>query len=1240
MNSKKMRKLLRDPKLFFKDMLHKKLPKKSSVAPTLVKKNGNYSYSVVAAVYGVEKYLDDFFKSLINQSLDFKSHIQLVMVDDGSPDASAEIIKKWQKKYPSNIVYVKKENGGQASARNLGMDYATGEWLAFVDPDDFLDSDYIYEVDKLLTKQENELLFVSCNTIFFHEDKNQFSDSHPLNYRFKKENVIQVTDENIFYQLSASSVFFNFSKIRAHGLKFHEDIKPNFEDGEFVSRLLLSESGSYISYLPTAKYYYRKRSDGTSTLDNSFLDERRYAQLIDNGYLRLLSKSKNELGVIPRWLQSTMLYELVWIVKSILSNGHKLNFMTEEIKEEYIRKIRKLASFIDDDLILSYSLAGCWFFHKVGILGFFKGEKPDFLIAYAESWDDKKKLLCVKYFWCGDLPSESIFIGGKEVFPMYAKKRRHDFLGYEFVCERILWIPLPDLEESFILKLDDEFSKITLKGKQFGPEITCNKFINVLKKSDIDLKKINILAKPLRSQAVNVSSRKRFKESWIFMDRDTLADDNAEHLYRYVSINHPEINSFFVLRKKSSHWNRLERDGFKLLEFDSEDHRVAILNAKFIISSHADGYAMNPLPRKDFGDMLNYKYIFLQHGVTKDDLSKWLNPKPIDFFVTATQHEYKSIVEDGGNYKFCENEVFLTGFPRHDQLLKLNSTRDSGERKNIVIMPTWRNNLMGETLGTANQRALNEDFFKSFYALSWKNLLNSKELKNIAEKFNANVIFYPHANIDLYIDGFDVPSFIEVRRNSNENSMQGTFVNTDILITDYSSVAFEVAYLNKPVVYFQFDREEFFSGVHTYQKGYFDYETDGFGPVCLELNEVIFSLEQYFLHPEGKMWGHYKKISEKTFVFRDGKCCERTFEAIKRLQEPVVMQEEEQVARLRQGAKSAERKGFIQTAINRYQQCFELTEAEEDASSLISLLSKDRRYGNVLKLYEIYGQQWVTETLVQCLDAFVALGCYKYVKEVLDRKPNAEALSEFSESLLKYAANKKNVQMFDDVLQRFKSVNKHSLDILSCYLQRDWDGLRASMQFASFESSLDHFDLFLQACFRTKCVAYAEQVFEAISGRLQPAVAKNFATRIKIGRGDFDGAIIDYESIAKSSVESMCGEDIDNWMKLRQYKKIKALISPVIGIKLLNRFLDDPEILVLIVKHTDFKDSESFNSLVDIFSDSPDSAPPAISLFIFKSLISQNRFDRANDYVLHAESAASDLNDYALISDFKKMNGR
>ncbi|MCO6547653.1 MAG: glycosyltransferase [Gilliamella sp.] len=90
----------------------------------------------------MEKYLNDYFKSLVNQTIGFKSHIHLILVDDDSPDNSAKIIHEWVEKYPDNITYIHKENGGQASARNLGMDFAKTKWVSFIDPDDFICLDY------------------------------------------------------------------------------------------------------------------------------------------------------------------------------------------------------------------------------------------------------------------------------------------------------------------------------------------------------------------------------------------------------------------------------------------------------------------------------------------------------------------------------------------------------------------------------------------------------------------------------------------------------------------------------------------------------------------------------------------------------------------------------------------------------------------------------------------------------------------------------------------------------------------------------------------------------------------------------------------------------------------------------------------------------------------------------------------------------------------------------------------
>lgn len=1239
MNPKKMRKLLRDPKLFFKDMLHKRLPKKSNTVPTLVKKKGNYSYSVVAAVYGVEKYLDDFFKSLVNQTLDFKSHIQLVMVDDGSPDNSAEIIKKWQKKYPENIVYVKKENGGQASARNLGMNYVTGDWVAFIDSDDFVDAEYFLEVDRHIKKQNHELLYVSCNFIYFYEDKNQFSDSHPLKYRFIKESVIQISNKSLFHQLSVNSVFFNSKKLFEYGIKANENIKPVFEDGDFVARLNIVAEGEYISFLPNAKYYYRKRSDATSTLDKSIYDERRYGKILDDAHLNLLSLCEQKGGSVPVWLQNTLLYEIFWTLKIVLNHGHKLDFMTDDYKKTYKEKLRKVFSYIDDEVILKYSLAGCWFFHKVGILGYFKGAQPKFSICYIEAVDFHKKLACIKYFWHGEAPVERITVSSQEIFPVFSKSVRHEFLGDEFVCERRLWIPISDAPESLAIYLNEQESRITLSGKQYATGgVKCDQVLLNIKNSSINDKKINILAKPLRYQALNFKNKRIYGNSWVFMDRDTAADDNAEHLYRYVARNHPEINIFFILRKSSKDWMRLEKEGFKLLNFNSEEHHIALLNADFLISSHADEYVVNSLPRKDYGDILNYKFIFLQHGVTHNDLSKWLNLKNIDLFIAATADEFNSLANSGTKYKYGHKEIVLTGFPRHDHLFEMSLNINEEVKKKIVIMPTWRSSLMGNTVGLGNERKINEDFFESVYASSWRNFLHSADLKELADLFNAEIVFYPHANIDLYLDGFDIPSYVTIRRSSDSEGMQKTFVETEILITDYSSVAFEVAYLKKPVIYYQFDRDEVFSGKHTFEKGYFDYEIDGFGPVCTEMEEVVSSLEQYFLQPDGEVWGRYKEIAEKTFAFRDGKCCERTFEAVRQLREPAVMQEEEIIANLCQGANNALQKGFIQTAISRYQQCFDLTNAEKYVRSLVTILSKEKQYGRVLELYEAYGQQWSEDTIKQCLDAFVALGCYRYIKEVLDRNPDIEALLDYSESLLKYAASSKNTQMFDEIKKSLNPVSKHSMGILSRYLQRDWDGLRASMRFSFGESSLEHFDLFLQACFRTNCVEYAEQVFKEIFDEIEPALANVYAVRIKLAHGEFDEALKAYEVLGKNALDSLAMEDIDNWIKLRQYKKSNQRFSAENGLKLLRRFFDDSEVASLIVEQTNFSDLEDFERILEIFSDRAETTPPLIALSIFKRLVSLHRYEEADQFALNASYAAKSTSDRALITDFQKMN--
>ncbi|EMX3979120.1 CDP-glycerol glycerophosphotransferase family protein [Campylobacter coli] len=837
LNQRKLQKLKTNPKLFFKDAIEKKLLHlNSTYNKYLPKKHKGFTqYTIISAVYNVEKYLDDYFNSIINQRLDFKKNIFMVLVDDGSTDNSANIIKKYQKKYPKNIVYIYKENGGQASARNLGLKYMQennykAPWVTFTDPDDFLDRNYFYEVDKFLsTHQDDDICMVGCSVIFYHEKQRIYKDNHPLNFKFKNGEIVYNNFElkNNVHMHAASSVFNIIYLVQ----EFDEKLKPNFEDAKFVNEYLLENIDLKSAFLPKAKYFYRKREDGTSTLDNSYTKEY-FLTTIDIGTLSLL-----ECFYFNRNIQNVCLYHIIWQIKDLINSPEKLSFMSENEKQRYLELLDQNFSYIDTETILDFNLAGCWFFHKVGILNCFKIEKPPFQIAYIEDYDPYKEQILITYYTGDDKDVESIVVDGEEVYIDYKKIVKYDFLDRVFCYQKRLWV---SLSKTFNGKLEIYINnikaRITFKRKQL---------------QDIEVKFI----------FMEMLSNIKISDIWLLMDKDYEADDNAEHLYRYIMQNHPKQKIAFALRKESSDWERLEKEGFNLIEFGSFEFERIIKKASKVISSHCDEYLTKYITNRS-------QFVFLQHGVIKNDLSRWLNFKKINLFITSTQAEYDSIANDYNCYKFGKKEVVLTGLARHDALLKNNRSNV----KQILIMPTWRKNIVNSVVANSGKRKLNLDFKQTMYFKKYNSLINNNLLKKVCQEYGYTIVFNPHPNIMPYLKEFNFPSYIKIA-NQNE-SLQKLFCNSSLMITDYSSVAFEMAYLEKPVIYYQFDKEEFF--ISQWQKGYFDYKKDGFGPVVENEENLLKELES-LLQNDCKPFGVYKDNIDSTFVFKDGRCCERIY---------------------------------------------------------------------------------------------------------------------------------------------------------------------------------------------------------------------------------------------------------------------------------------------------------------------------------------------------------------------------
>jgi hypothetical protein len=337
--------------------------------------------------------------------------------------------------------------------------------------------------------------------------------------------------------------------------------------------------------------------------------------------------------------------------------------------------------------------------------------------------------------------------------------------------------------------------------------------------------------------------------------------------------NHPEQNIFFAQRKDSPDWARLKQEGFRLVDLGSLWYAFAWLHCAWLISSNRSGYITKPGWRSRYADIVRHRFCFLQHGITKD-FQPGLNAPHADILITAAHAEYRAFVDDP-RYLYTGREVRLTGFPRHDALLR--KAEAVPEPRSLLVMPTWRKNLVDELLPRTGRYPYSRRFAQSEYFNNWQGVLRSPTLHDAAKRYGYTLRFFPHPYIRQQLRDFDL-SGVDCPPDAG-GSIQDILADTALLITDYSSIAMEIALLRRPVLYFQFDRETFFTQDHSYSKGYFDYERDGFGPVLTTLEELC---TQTAACMEGgcRMDAVYRERAEAFFAFRDQNNCRRVYETL------------------------------------------------------------------------------------------------------------------------------------------------------------------------------------------------------------------------------------------------------------------------------------------------------------------------------------------------------------------------
>ena len=233
--------------------------------------------SIIVPVYGVEKYIDKCLNSLVKQSL---KEIEIIVVNDGTKDNSQKIIDKYVKKYPDKIKSYIKENGGQGSARNYGLKKASGEYIGYVDSDDFVEKD-MYK--KLYNKaKENNYDIVVCGNYNVSEDyQNKNIDAFINNYNTDLENIF-------FGKMAVWNKIYKRDILIKNKLEFKE--KVCYEDLAFTLKAIMNSNTFAFIDEPLYDYLIREGS----TMNNS--NVQRNLEILDafNDILSYIQHNKKE----------------------------------------------------------------------------------------------------------------------------------------------------------------------------------------------------------------------------------------------------------------------------------------------------------------------------------------------------------------------------------------------------------------------------------------------------------------------------------------------------------------------------------------------------------------------------------------------------------------------------------------------------------------------------------------------------------------------------------------------------------------------------------------------------------------------------------------------------------------------------------------------------------------------------------------------------------------------------------
>ena len=360
------------------------------------------------------------------------------------------------------------------------------------------------------------------------------------------------------------------------------------------------------------------------------------------------------------------------------------------------------------------------------------------------------------------------------------------------------------------------------------------------------------------------------KRTWLVYEKYCgVAQENGYYFFKYCMEQLPREENrhiYYLLDRKSPDWEKMKIYGRQVVPFLSFRYMLYVLAANLYISpdSRKHLYVWRARPNLITPFIERRRLFFLQHGVTAlkrvHNLFGKKGSSRVTYFATTSRFEQDIIVEYFG---FSRSEAPILGFCRWDVLEDTSSDED----RIILVMPTWRMWLEENT---------SEEFVRSLYYRNYLALLTDPRLQEALIENRTRLIFYIHPKLRDHLADFKVDDRYVELIPFGEKPLNEIMMKCHMLVTDYSSVCWDVYYLEKPVLFYQFDRDDY---ITAHGGGYLDFSTELFGDTFQDgdalVDGIISCMKSGF-----KEKPQYAAMRPEFFAYRDNENSRRTYEFI------------------------------------------------------------------------------------------------------------------------------------------------------------------------------------------------------------------------------------------------------------------------------------------------------------------------------------------------------------------------